>query len=74
MEYALDHGLLRLSPATRKRLKVPVTLVVLDPDTNACFGDSVAAFMLSNIVGYDDLLLAAVKQLAEADGVKGYLR
>ena len=74
MEYALDYGLLRLSPATRQRLHVPVTLLVLDPIANPCFGDPVAAFVLANIVGYDDLLLAAVKQLAESDGGKGYLR
>ncbi|KAF2355905.1 Membralin [Trinorchestia longiramus] len=74
MEYALDYGLLRLSGATRKRLGVPVTLVVLDPNTNPCFGDSFSTFLLSNLVGYDELLLAAVKTLAENDGGKGYLR
>ncbi|XP_018011883.1 uncharacterized protein LOC108669105 [Hyalella azteca] len=74
MEYALDYGLLRLSGSTRRRLGAPVTLVVLDPETNPCFGDKFSTFLLSNLVGYDELLLAAVKNLAENDGGKGYLR
>lgn len=74
MEYALEYGLLRLSSAARQRLKVPVTLVVLDPDEHSCFGDTGTGFLIEEVIGYDDLLLAALKQLAESDGGKGYLR
>jgi len=74
MEYALDYGLIRMSPSVRKRFNVPVTLIVLDPTTHACFGDTLASFVFSHLVGYDDLLLTAVKHLAESDESRGYLR
>ena len=74
MEYAHDYGLLRLSPKTRQRLQVPVTLIILDPQKDPCFGGPLSSFILEHIVGYDDLLLTAVKHVAENDGSKGYLR
>ena len=42
VEYALEYGFLRLSPATRQRLNIPVKIVVLDPTKDACFGDALS--------------------------------
>lgn len=74
VEYSLEYGYLRLSRATRKKLKIPVHLVLLDPKTDACFGDSFSRMILREILGYDDLLMASVKVLAEQEDNKGYLR
>lgn len=60
VEYSLEYGYLRLSQATRKKLKIPVHLVLLDPRTDACFGDSFSRMILREILGYDDLLMASV--------------
>lgn len=74
MEYSLEYGFLRLSAATRQRLNIPVFVVTLDPQTNKCFGDSFSRFILHEFLGYDDLLMASVKVLAEQEDNKGYLR
>lgn len=49
-------------------------MVVLDPQTDKCFGDSFSRFILQEFLGYDDLLMASVKVLAEEQDNKGYLR
>lgn len=64
VEYSLEYGYLRLSQATRKKLKIPVHLVLLDPRTDACFGDSFSRMILREILGYDDLLMASVRLIA----------
>ncbi|CAO1318311.1 unnamed protein product [Diamesa tonsa] len=74
VEYSLEYGFLRLSAATRQRLNIPVFVVTLDPQTNKCFGDSFSRFILHEFLGYDDLLMASVKVLAEQEDNKGYLR
>lgn len=74
VEYSLEYGFLRLSAATRERLKIPVHVVNLDPDKDKCFGDSLSRFILKEFLGYDDLLMASVKVLAEQEDNKGYLR
>lgn len=74
VEYSLEYGFLRLSPATRQRLNIPVKVVILDPQTDKCFGDSFSRFILQEFLGYDDLLMASVKVLAEEQDNKGYLR
>lgn len=74
VEYSLEYGFLRLSAATRERLKIPVHIVNLDPDKDKCFGDSLSRFILKEFLGYDDLLMASVKVLAEQEDNKGYLR
>lgn len=74
VEYSLEYGFLRLSAATRQRLNIPVKVVVLDPQTDKCFGDSFSRFILAEFLGYDDLLMASVKVLAEEQDNKGYLR
>ncbi|CAG9821355.1 unnamed protein product [Phaedon cochleariae] len=74
IEFSLEYGFLRLSPATRARLKIPVEIVTLDPAKDACFGDAFSRLVLDEFLGYDDLLLASIKTLAEKEENKGYLR
>ena len=74
VEYSLEIGFLRLSPATRQRLNIPVHIEILDPNTNTCFGNSVSKFILENFLGYDDVLMSSIKSLAEKEDNKGYLR
>ncbi|TMW52513.1 hypothetical protein DOY81_002414 [Sarcophaga bullata] len=74
VEYSLEYGHLRLSPATRKRLQIPVRVVQLDPLNNKCFGDKFSKFLLKELLGYDDLLMASVRVIAEQEENKGYLR
>lgn len=51
VEYSLEYGHLRLSSATRKRLKIPVLTVQLDPNTNKCFGDKLMRYLLKRFLG-----------------------
>lgn len=74
VEYSLEYGFLRLSAATRERLKIPIQVVNLDPDKDKCFGDPLSRFVLKEFLGYDDFLMASVKVLAEEENNKGYLR
>lgn len=74
VEYSLEYGFLRLSAATRQRLNIPVHVVTLDPQADKCFGDTFSRFILHEFLGYDDLLMASVKVLAEQEDNKGYLR
>lgn len=74
VEYSLEYGFLRLSPATRQRLNIPVKIVTLDPAHDACFGDALSRFILDEFLGYDDILMASIKSLAEKEENKGYLR
>lgn len=74
LEYSLEYGFLRLSPSARLRLKIPVKIVTLDPQRDQCFGDKFSRFVLDEFLGYDDLLMASIKTLAEQEDNKGYLR
>nr|CAD7405770.1 unnamed protein product [Timema cristinae] len=74
VEYSLEYGFLRLSPGTRQRLNIPVKIVTLDPTKDVCFGDTFSRFILDEFLGYDDLLMASIKTLAEQEDNKGYLR
>ncbi|XP_064605886.1 membralin-like [Liolophura sinensis] len=74
VEFSLEYGFLRLSPKTRERLNITVMLVTLDPLTDTCFGDSFSRFLLDEFLGYDDILMSSVKQLAEQEDSKGYVR
>lgn len=67
VEYALEYGYLRLSPATRQRLGIPVLVVQLDPSKDACFGDNFSRFLLDDFLGYDDILMSSIKSLAESE-------
>ncbi|KAK3755625.1 hypothetical protein QZH41_017611 [Actinostola sp. cb2023] len=74
MEYSLEYGFLRLTPATRKRLNISVLTVELNPEQEKCFGDSLSRFLLDEFLGYDDILMSSIKRLAEDEDNKGYLR
>lgn len=49
-------------------------IVTLDPGQDACFGDPISRKILDEFLGYDDLLMASIKTLAEQEDNKGYLR
>ncbi|CAD7014665.1 unnamed protein product [Ceratitis capitata] len=70
VEYSLEYGHLRLSSSTRKRLKIPVRVVQLDPMTDKCFGDKFSKFLLKRLLGYDDLLMSSVRVIAEKEDKK----
>lgn len=74
VEYSLEYGFLRLSPATRRKLNISVQIVVLDPNKDTCFGDTFSKFILHNFLGYDDVLMSSIKSLAEHEDNKGFLR
>jgi len=74
VEYSLEIGFLRLTPATRQKLNIPVHIEILDPNTNTCFGDSFSKLILEHLLGYEDVLMSSVKSLAEKENNKGYLR
>ncbi|XP_053614334.1 membralin [Plodia interpunctella] len=74
LEYSLEYGFLRLTPNARLRLKIPVKIITLDPQKDECFGDAFSRFVLDEFLGYDDLLMASIKTLAEQEDNKGYLR
>ena len=74
VEYSLEYGFLRLSPATRRKLNISVEIVVLDPNKDTCFGDSFSKFILNTFLGYDDVLMSSIKSLAEHEDNKGFLR
>nr|XP_018897634.1 PREDICTED: membralin [Bemisia tabaci]XP_018897635.1 PREDICTED: membralin [Bemisia tabaci]XP_018897636.1 PREDICTED: membralin [Bemisia tabaci] len=74
LEYSLEYGFLRLTPPTRQKLNIPVKIVTLDPNKDKCFGDAFSRFLLEEFLGYDDLLMASIKNLAETEDNKGYLR
>ena len=74
VEYSLEYGFLRLSPNTRKKLNISVQIIVLDPTSDSCFGDSFSKFILQNFLGYDDVLMSSIKSLAEHEDNKGFLR
>ena len=70
VEYSLEIGFLRLSPATRQKLDIPVHIEVLDPNNNKCFGNPLSRFLLDNFLGYDDVLMSSIKSLAEKEDNK----
>ncbi|XP_076545219.1 membralin isoform X2 [Osmia lignaria lignaria] len=74
VEYSLEYGFLRLSPVARQRLNIPVKIVTLDPANDKCFGDDFSRLILDGFLGYDDLLMASIKTLAEHEDNKGFLR
>lgn len=74
IEYSLEYGLLKLSPSTRQRLNIPVKIVSLNPNEDQCFGNWFSRFLLNEFVGYDDILMSSLKNLAEKEESKGYVR
>ncbi|KFM77783.1 Membralin, partial [Stegodyphus mimosarum] len=74
VEFSLEYGFLKLSPSVRKRLNISVTLVTLERETEKCFGNFFNRFLLEHFIGYDDVLLASLRSLAEKEDYKGYVR
>ena len=42
-----------------------------DPTKDECFGDYFSRFLLDEFLGYDDILMSSIKQLAEQEDNKG---
>ena len=42
-----------------------------DPTKDECFGDTFSRFLLDEFLGYDDILMSSIKQLAEQEDNKG---
>jgi hypothetical protein len=74
IEYSLEYGYLRLSPQTRDKLNITVMLVTLDPNRDACFGTGFNKFVLDEFLGYNELLMLSIKNLAEKEKNKGFVR
>ncbi|GFT24219.1 membralin [Trichonephila clavipes] len=74
MEFSMEYGYLRLRPSKRKELNISVTFVILDPEENTCFGGAFNRFLLNNFLGYDNVLLASIKNMAEKKDQKGFVR
>ena len=74
VEYSLEYGLLRLSEEMRAHYNVPLKVVSLCPEEDACFGDPLARFILYHFLGYDDVLIGSIKRLAEKENNRGYVR
>jgi hypothetical protein len=70
VEYSLEYGFLRLSGNIRKRLQIPtiphVRVVRLNPKHDECCGDQMSYWILTRILGYDDVLMA-VKALVDKE-------
>ncbi len=70
IEYSLEYGFLRLSPQTRQKLNITVMLVTLDPNRDECFGSGFNKFVLDEFLGYNEILMLSIKNIAE----KGFLK
>lgn len=74
VEYSLEYGLLKLSTETRERLKVPVHVVHLDPESDECFGPYWSRVLQKSLVNTEDALMASLKTLAEKQERRGFVR
>lgn len=74
VEYSLNDENLFLSSDARDELGIPVMVVTLDPTQNKCFGNSLSRYFLENFIGYDELLYASFKAVAQFVENRGFLR
>ena len=44
-----------------------------DPVHDRCFGSSSSVFLLDEVIGYGEVLLSSIKQVASIDGIQGML-
>jgi len=70
-EFSHEFGYLRLSDAARRKRKVEVITVVLDPYRDACFGSAVGRALLIEWFGYESIILDSIVGVS---GNKGYVR
>lgn len=74
IEYSLEYGFLRLSPQTRQKLNITVMLITLDPNRDECFGSGFNRFVLDEFLGYNEILMLSIKNIAEKEKNKGFVR
>lgn len=73
-EFSLHYGLLRLSAEMRQSLNVETLVVQLDAEKDACFRHWRQQPLMRYLIGLDELVMVAVKQLSENETERGYLR
>ena len=49
-------------------------LVTLDPNRDACFGTGFNKFILDEFLGYNEILMLSIKNIAEKEKNKGFVR
>lgn len=70
-EFSHEFGYLRLSEVARKKRKVEVITVVLDPSKDKCFGSSLGKALLIEWFGYETVILDSIVSVS---GNFGYVR
>ena len=70
----MEYGFLRLSPQTRQKLNITVMLVTLDPNRDECFGSGFNKLILDEFLGYNEILMLSIKNIAEKEKNKGFVR
>jgi len=70
-EFSHEFGYLRLSDAARKKRKVEVITVVLDPYRDECFGSAVSRALLIEWFGYESIILDSIVGVS---GNRGFVR
>lgn len=63
VEYAWLYGVLRLPPQFREKHGIPTTWVRIDADSE-CFGDSLTRKIIQSFVGYEDTIVASLREQA----------
>jgi len=48
-----------------------IFLLIKDITNNTCFGSGLSRFMLDQFIGYQEILMSSIKQLAEKEAHKG---
>uniref|UniRef100_A0A915HP96 Uncharacterized protein n=1 Tax=Romanomermis culicivorax TaxID=13658 RepID=A0A915HP96_ROMCU len=73
-EYAQEAGYLHLSENARKKLKIPVVIAQLDPDTDQCFGNRFNRLLIDEFLGYDEIMISSIKGLVDDEKNKGFVK
>lgn len=70
-EFSHEFGYLKLSDRARKKRRVEVITVVLDPTQDKCFGSSIGRALLIEWFGYETIILDSIVSVS---GNFGYVR
>ena len=63
----------RLSQETRKKRKIPVKIVNIDPDKEKCLGGRMNRFILKYFLGYDDVIMNSIKKVSDRENHTGII-
>lgn len=73
LEFAYEYGLLRLSDSMRRKLGIQTLVVEIETSNKRCFRNRYWRFVLREFIGYQEMLLANVRN-AFGRSSKGYVR